>query len=146
LHGELGAGKTVFVKGLAEGLGLDPDLVSSPTFVLAHQYPSLASCTLHHVDLYRLESASELESMGFFELVRAGALVAVEWGDRFADELPGDRLEVHIQRERADVPDERALQDTGARCFEAWATGPRAAHVLEAWRAAVETQAGTDGH
>ncbi|MBW2231935.1 MAG: tRNA (adenosine(37)-N6)-threonylcarbamoyltransferase complex ATPase subunit type 1 TsaE [Deltaproteobacteria bacterium] len=139
LRGELGAGKTVFVKGLAEGLGLDPGLVSSPTFVLANEYPAASACILHHVDLYRLEGPAELETMGFFDLPGPGALVAVEWGDRFADQMPTDRLDVHIVRERIEAPAACGLNDPGERLLEARATGPRAARVLEAWRATLRT-------
>jgi tRNA threonylcarbamoyladenosine biosynthesis protein TsaE len=65
LIGPLGAGKTVFVKGLATGLGVDARSVSSPTFVIAQQYRlATGPESLHHVDLYRLESESELESIG----------------------------------------------------------------------------------
>lgn len=95
LIGPLGSGKTVFVKGLAEGLGVDPRLVSSPTFVIAQQYaipegPEL----LHHLDFYRLASEAELEGIGFLDLLGPGQVVAVEWLDRFPDALGGDRLEV----------------------------------------------------
>lgn len=103
LIGPLGAGKTVFVKGLAEGLGIDARLVSSPTFVIAQQYPIAREAldpsgpqVLHHVDLYRLESEDELESMGFFDLFDPGAVLAVEWADRFPGALGPERLEIEL--------------------------------------------------
>src|SRR5439155_7242678 len=68
LVGELGAGKTLFVKGLAAGLGLDPRYVSSPTFTLIQSY-SGGRLPLHHVDLYRLEQAAELDELGLPELL-----------------------------------------------------------------------------
>ncbi len=98
LVGPLGAGKTVFVKGLAEGLGLDPRRVSSPTFVIAQQYPlSEGPDVLHHVDLYRLEAEQELEDLGFDDLLAPGAVLAVEWADRFPAVLGRDRLTIEFE-------------------------------------------------
>ena len=98
LIGPLGAGKTVFVKGLAEGLGLDPRRVSSPTFVIAQQYPlSEGPEVLHHVDLYRLEVEQELEDLGFDDLLAPGAVLAVEWADRFPQILGRDRLAIEFE-------------------------------------------------
>jgi tRNA threonylcarbamoyladenosine biosynthesis protein TsaE len=101
LIGPLGAGKTVFVKGLAEGLGIEPSAVSSPTFVIAQQYPLPREETprpdvLHHVDLYRLETESELEAMGFSDLFDPGSVLAVEWADRFPGVLGPERLEIEL--------------------------------------------------
>lgn len=95
LIGPLGAGKTLFVKGLAEGLGLDPSVVSSPTFVIAQQYPLPDGPeALHHLDLYRLESEDELEGIGLRDWLAPGQVVAVEWLDRFPQALGEARLEV----------------------------------------------------
>ena len=89
LSGDLGAGKTTFVRGLAEGLGLAPDVVSSPTFALVHEYHG-GRLALYHADLYRLD-ASATEDLGLEELgVRDGILV-IEWPDRLTHELPGAR-------------------------------------------------------
>jgi len=79
IAGDLGAGKTVFVKGLAEGLGLDPDEVSSPSFALVHEYgPAGRPPVLVHADLYRLPGAGGgLEDLGLE--ARGGAILAVEW-------------------------------------------------------------------
>jgi tRNA threonylcarbamoyladenosine biosynthesis protein TsaE len=79
LHGELGAGKTAFVRGLAEGLGVDPDDVSSPTFTLVQEYRGRVA--LYHVDLYRLAGA-EADDLGLEELAESG-IVAVEWGEKW---------------------------------------------------------------
>jgi tRNA threonylcarbamoyladenosine biosynthesis protein TsaE len=84
LSGNLGAGKTAFVRGLAEGLGIDPDEVSSPTFTLQHEYRG-GRLPLYHVDLYRLERGGTAD-LGLEEL-RDGVL-AVEWPDRLTYTLP----------------------------------------------------------
>ena len=133
LVGELGAGKTVFVKGIAEGLGLEADAVSSPTFVLANQYACPESVFLHHVDFYRLESFAELEEMGFFELGGERSVLVVEWGDRFLDALARDRLEVRVFRAEEVGPD--------ARRFEIQATGPISGGQLQYWQRALPTPA-----
>jgi tRNA threonylcarbamoyladenosine biosynthesis protein TsaE len=85
LHGDLGAGKTAFVRGLASGLGIDPAEVSSPTFVLVQHYRGALPLT--HVDLYRLDTAAAVEDLGMEELVGRGVL-AVEWAERMP--LPVD--------------------------------------------------------
>jgi tRNA threonylcarbamoyladenosine biosynthesis protein TsaE len=85
LHGDLGAGKTAFVRGLARGLGAAPDDVSSPTFTLVQEYRG--RLMLYHVDLYRLKPI-EVADLGLDELTD-GAVVAVEWAERWPDAPPG---------------------------------------------------------
>ena len=80
LEGEMGAGKTVFVKGLAEGLGIDGDQIQSPTFTLAHHHQGTRG-TLIHLDLYRLEG-DDFEKAGLGELVDGPDITVVEWADR----------------------------------------------------------------
>lgn len=80
LSGHLGAGKTVFVRGLAAGLGIDPDEVSSPTFTLVHEYRG-GRLTLYHADLYRLEKAAT-DDLGLEEMGAADGVLAIEWPDR----------------------------------------------------------------
>ncbi len=94
LTGDLGAGKTAFVKGLAEGLGVDPLEVSSPTFTLIQEYRG-GRLTLHHIDLYRL-TPREVDDLGLEELVISGAVVAVEWPDRWT-RLPVDAVRVELR-------------------------------------------------
>jgi tRNA threonylcarbamoyladenosine biosynthesis protein TsaE len=85
LYGDLGAGKTAFVRGLARGLGASPDDVSSPTFTLIQEYHGRV--TLHHVDLYRLKEI-EVGNLGLDELSSGPAVVAVEWAERWVDAPP----------------------------------------------------------
>lgn len=101
LHGELGAGKTRFVRGLARGLGHDPDEVSSPTFVLEHRYATSGATPLVHLDAYRMSGPAELAALGWDELIAEGrAVVAVEWAERIAAALPRDTVHVHLSHVR----------------------------------------------
>jgi tRNA threonylcarbamoyladenosine biosynthesis protein TsaE len=87
LSGMLGAGKTAFVRGLAAGLGIDPDDVSSPTFTLVHEYRG-GRLTLFHADLYRLDGAAA-DDLGLEELGVADGVLAIEWPERLAHPSPG---------------------------------------------------------
>jgi tRNA threonylcarbamoyladenosine biosynthesis protein TsaE len=82
LEGDLGAGKTAFVRGLARGLGAAEDIVASPTFVIQTTYPCAAGRLLHHADLYRLASELGAEDVGLFDLPGERDVLAVEWAER----------------------------------------------------------------
>lgn len=105
LEGELGAGKTLFVRGLAAGLGADPNDVSSPTFSLVNRYEG-GRMPLIHLDLYRLESAtpeSTARLVGLDDLVNEIAVVAIEWPDRLAGIVVVSPISVSIAYDGADA-------------------------------------------
>ena len=91
LTGELGSGKTCMVRGIAQGVGLSPEKVSSPTFTIIQEYDSHPSIV--HVDLYRLENPSEIEDIGLSSYFDTNHVVIIEWADRAEIiQLPNDRL------------------------------------------------------
>jgi tRNA threonylcarbamoyladenosine biosynthesis protein TsaE len=108
LFGELGAGKTAFVRGLARGLGAEAADVTSPTFTIVQEYPG-GRLPLYHVDLYRLEPA-EIADLGLDELIEGDGVVAIEWADRWPDR-PHDAIEVTIR----DAGGNRRTIATGVR-------------------------------
>ena len=96
LIGELGAGKTRLVKGIAGGLEVrDQREVKSPTFVIIREHPG--RLRLYHVDAYRLSGAAELWALGLEEMLNQGSLIVVEWAERVVDVLPIDRLTVELE-------------------------------------------------
>lgn len=108
LIGDLGAGKTQMVRGMAAGLHIKPNRVSSPTFVFLHEYPPEGNDTttpvLAHVDAYRLSGTDDLASIGWDSdgrELRRGAVLVVEWADRITDALGEDWLEVRLEHHDA---------------------------------------------
>jgi tRNA threonylcarbamoyladenosine biosynthesis protein TsaE len=95
LWGELGTGKTVLARGIAIGLGIDEETVTSPTFIILHEHFG-GRLPLYHLDLYRL-AQSELGSTGWEEALDAGGVTVIEWPDRAGDELPSDRVDVRLE-------------------------------------------------
>jgi tRNA threonylcarbamoyladenosine biosynthesis protein TsaE len=119
LVGPLGAGKTVFARGLAEGLGLDTTKVTSPSFVIAAHHEGARGRRFVHVDLYRVESRQELDEAGWLDWIAPGTVVAVEWADRFESAMPEDHVWVRLER---GAGEERRL--------DLHASGPRARRAL----------------
>jgi len=100
LTGELGSGKTIFVQGLAKGLGIK-ERILSPTFVMIREYQvHSAKCIAHkffHVDLYRVENEKDIESLGLAEIWSDPKnLVAIEWAEKIKKILPGKRIDIHL--------------------------------------------------
>ncbi len=119
LTGPLGAGKTTFVQGLAEGLGVPYERrVASPTFALVNEHPGRIDFI--HVDFYRIRSSSELPELGIEEAYDRGA-TAIEWAERFPDWLPDDTLHIVIE-----------VEESGTRILRARSNGPRSQALLRA--------------
>jgi tRNA threonylcarbamoyladenosine biosynthesis protein TsaE len=95
LHGDLGAGKTQFVRGLVAGLGGNPRAVSSPTYVLLNVYPG-GRLTVYHLDAYRVAGPEDFEAIGFPELLDQAGVVVVEWAPRVAELMPANTIHVRI--------------------------------------------------
>jgi tRNA threonylcarbamoyladenosine biosynthesis protein TsaE len=98
LDGELGAGKTCFVRGLCEGLGGDPTQVNSPTFVIMQEYEVDGGIRLVHIDAYRLSGTEELDTIGWDELLSDPlTIIAIEWPSKITDALPEHAITVSIE-------------------------------------------------
>jgi tRNA threonylcarbamoyladenosine biosynthesis protein TsaE len=133
LTGELGAGKTTFVQGVAAGLGIE-DPVVSPTFTLIKEYTGRLDVA--HVDVYRLERVQDVVDLGLEELGSGESLLLVEWGDAIEDLLPAERLRVELIGEDASGRDETrsiALQGVGDSWAARWG---RLEAVIDRWRTA----------
>lgn len=119
LCGDLGAGKTQFTKGVAAGLGGD-DVVTSPTFTIVAEYLT-GRLPLFHFDLYRLDDPSDLVDIGYDDLLDAGGVCVIEWGDRFPGMLPEEHLMVSF-----------SLVDGQERVLDCTASGSRAQALVDA--------------
>ena len=94
LIGNLGAGKTTIAKGIVKGLGAaQPAEVSSPTFTLIHEYSS----AVYHIDLYRLDTPAQVATLGLEEIFDRQAVVLIEWGEKFPELMPADRIEIQLR-------------------------------------------------
>jgi len=106
LRGDLGAGKTTLVKGIAEALdAADADEVTSPTFTLIHEYEGVwdgRPVSLYHLDLYRIENERELAALGLEDIAAADSLVLVEWGEKFASLVGRSDGEIVLESEGED--------------------------------------------
>ena len=106
LIGNLGAGKTTLAKGIVKGLGAaPPEEVSSPTFTLIHEYGEPP--VVYHIDLYRLDDAAAVATLGLDELFESRAVVLIEWGERFPELMPERRMEIRLT---SGDDDEREIQ------------------------------------
>ena len=107
LRGDLGAGKTTLVKGIAEALGAaDPDEVTSPTFTLIHEYEGTRNgepVMLYHLDLYRIEEERQLDSLGLDEIAAPDAIVLVEWGEKFPSVVKRSHGEIVLEATGGDT-------------------------------------------
>lgn len=131
LDGQLGAGKTTLVQGVAQGLGVAREApVGSPTFNLVSEYRGRLK--LVHADLYRLNSAAELDDLGLWEAAEEGAVLCIEWASRFPGRLPDDPLEILLGpgKGREACESRRLGREASLR-----ATGPRSRRLLMALRA-----------
>ena len=100
ITGDLGTGKTHFVQGIGQGLGLVSSEITSPTFALIHEHASLIP--LFHIDLYRLESLAEVESIGLEEYFTRNGVIVIEWAERAMSLLPAKKIAVTILHEGGD--------------------------------------------
>jgi len=98
LRGDLGAGKTTLVKGIADGFGsAKPEDVTSPTFTLVHEYRGNGA-NLYHIDLYRVDTARQLETLGLDDLIAESGVLLIEWGEKFARFERERNVEISIER------------------------------------------------
>lgn len=122
LNGDLGAGKTQLTKGIAEAMGVR-DSVTSPTFTIQMVYEG-SELELCHFDLYRLEDPEQLDDTGLFDVLGADGVCVIEWGDKFADQLGDERLDIRLSRldEQAEAGEEPArlvrLEPHGSRAWQ----------------------------
>jgi len=118
LTGDLGSGKTVLTRGIALGLGIPMDQVSSPTFTLIQEYRG--TIPLIHVDVYRLERPSEIATLGLEEYFTPGTIVIIEWAERFPQILPSDHVAIRLEHGETE----------GIRLMRVSGTGPRSTRIV----------------
>lgn len=96
LYGDLGAGKTTFVQGLARGLGIKKRIIS-PTFVIVRTY-KIGSKNFYHIDLYRIENGKDIEGLGIGEIMNdPKSVVVIEWAEKLEDLLPKERIDIYFE-------------------------------------------------
>ena len=117
LQGDLGSGKTTLVKGMAKGLGVSPQKVHSPTFVLMNIYKGKSP--LYHFDFYRLDKVQEIPIIGYDEFLYGQGVAVIEWPERMGDLLPTERLDIKLTH-----------QGENERRLEFYAVGKRAQQIL----------------
>jgi len=123
LYGDLGSGKTVLTKGIAEGLGINQDKIISPTFVLIRSNPAKDKLTLHHFDLYRLKGCGDILALGLEEYFYSDGISVIEWADRLGKLAPKEYLKVAL-----------SVKGDKIRWLEFKASGKRHQELLEHWK------------
>ena len=114
MFGDLGAGKTAFVRGFTKGRGINSD-VSSPTFALVNEYRG-GGKTVYHFDMYRINGWDDLYSTGYFDYLDIGACLVIEWSENIEAVLPEDCIRITINK--TDDFNERIITVTGDECIE----------------------------
>lgn len=118
LTGELGTGKTCFVKGIAVGLGIKGKVVTSPTFIIIREYKG--RIPLYHIDLYRIGFVEDIRDIGMEEAIYGQGVAAIEWAERISDVLPDERIDVTLK-----------YVDEKTRIIEMRAFGPHHSRALK---------------
>lgn len=132
LVGELGTGKTLFAKGLAQGLGVPPDEpVVSPSFTLLNEYTG--RCPVYHFDFYRLADAGDMENLGLEEYLGSEGVIIVEWAERIPQALSVEHLEIHME-----------YAGENRRTITISGTGPRGTELVREWQSEAELNSISD--
>jgi len=129
LYGDLGAGKTSFSYGIAQGLDVETEYITSPTFTFVNEYKGRVP--FYHIDLYRLKDAEELENIGFEQYLDTDGVTVIEWAERAEDELPQECLSIYL-----------SYIDEHSREIGFLAEGERYEKILDDLRRTLETQTG----
>jgi tRNA threonylcarbamoyladenosine biosynthesis protein TsaE len=123
LSGNLGSGKTVFAKGIAAGLGINPREVTSPTFILLRQHSGRRNTVVYHFDLYRLDSRADIAALGYEEFFYGSGITLVEWAERLKTLMPQEYLRVKF-----------TVKGKNRRLIELSSKGSRYRKLMEAIR------------
>lgn len=109
LYGDLGVGKTAFVRGFAKVFSPSA-LVRSPTFALVNEYPTKGGRRLFHFDMYRITDEDDLYSIGYYDYLDDGSICLVEWSENIPYAIPDEHIRVEITKTNLDIPDERNIK------------------------------------
>ena len=111
LYGDLGVGKTAFVRGFTKVFSPNA-LVRSPTFALVNEYPSTSGRRVFHFDMYRITDEDDLYSIGYYDYLDDGSICLVEWSENIPYAIPDEHIRVEITKTNLDIPDERCIKIT----------------------------------
>ena len=111
LYGDLGVGKTAFVRGFAKVFS-PAALVRSPTFALVNEYPSNSGRRVFHFDMYRITDEDDLYSIGYYDYLEDGSICLVEWSENISYAIPDEYIKVEITKTNLDIPNERSIKIT----------------------------------